>query len=267
MSNHAVMPLQDYVDTCEAIREKTGSTDAIKSGELASGVNEVYEAGKKAEYDEFWDEFMPEDLNIPYIFAGGGWCKDNFKPPRDFSITQGIFYQHNYSNNKGNYDLAAHLEELGIKITKTLNTRDAFNFARFTRIPELDLTTSTANKLTSSTFNGMYYLYTIDKLTVEQDREYQGTFTRCDALKNITFDGVIGRNISFSYSPLSVESMKSVIMHLKDYSGTDSEFTYKVTFSSACLTALEAEGATAEYNGEACTWTELITDKKKWELG
>lgn len=73
-------------------------------------------------------------------------------------------------------------------------------------------------------------------------------------------------SLSFSYSPLTVESMKSIITALKDYSGTTSEYTYKITFSSACVTALEAEGATAEYNGEACTWTDLI-ENKKWIMG
>lgn len=239
------------------IRSKTGKTELLNLDDMASGVNEVYEAGKKAEYDAFWDNFTVEGKNIPYLFAGGGWCKDNFKPKRDFPITQGIFYDHNYNNGKNRYDLAAHLEELGIKISKVVNTRDAFNTARFTRIPELDLTTSIDNKLTSNTFNGMYYLVTIDKLIVEEDRQYQGTFTQCNTLQNITFDGVIGRNISFSYSPLTVESMKSIITHLKNYAGTTSEFTYKITFSSACLTALEAEGTTSPSGN---TWTEYIEE-------
>jgi hypothetical protein len=53
---------------------------------------------------------------------------------------------------------------------------------------------------------------------------------------------------------------------LKDYSGTSNENVYTITFSTDCKTALEAEGATAEYNGQPCTWTELIA-YKKWNLG
>ena len=35
MSDYAIMPYQDYKDSCDAIREKTGSTALIKSGEMA----------------------------------------------------------------------------------------------------------------------------------------------------------------------------------------------------------------------------------------
>lgn len=46
MSKYAVMPLSDYADACNSIREKTGTSDAIKSSELTKQINNVYEAGK-----------------------------------------------------------------------------------------------------------------------------------------------------------------------------------------------------------------------------
>lgn len=36
MDEYAVMPISDYKDACDAIREKTSITDAIRSGDLAS---------------------------------------------------------------------------------------------------------------------------------------------------------------------------------------------------------------------------------------
>ena len=51
MSN-AVMPLDDYKRTCDTIREKTKSTNLIKSGEMPEGINAVYEAGQKSMVDE-----------------------------------------------------------------------------------------------------------------------------------------------------------------------------------------------------------------------
>lgn len=36
MAEYAVMPKSDYVDACDAVREKTGGTDAIKSGQLGT---------------------------------------------------------------------------------------------------------------------------------------------------------------------------------------------------------------------------------------
>lgn len=45
MSN-AVMPLAHYKETCDAIREKTGSTDTIKSREMPDKINDVFRAGQ-----------------------------------------------------------------------------------------------------------------------------------------------------------------------------------------------------------------------------
>jgi hypothetical protein len=118
------------------------------------------------------------------------------------------------------------------------------------------------SKITSSThsqeiFAGDINLRTIEELTVAETTPFSLTFNRCDALQNITIEGVIGRSISFPHSPLSVESMKSIITHLKDYSGTDKEYTYTLTLSSTSKTALEAEGATSP-NGN--TWLEYLDD-------
>lgn len=48
MSEFAVMPLNDYVDTCDSIREKTHRTDDIKSSELPNKIDAVFNAGKLA---------------------------------------------------------------------------------------------------------------------------------------------------------------------------------------------------------------------------
>lgn len=73
-------------------------------------------------------------------------------------------------------------------------------------------------------------------------------------MENITFEGEIGRSINFSYSPLSVESMKNVIEHLVNYTGTEKELSYTVTFTEACWTKLEAD-STAPNGG---TWKEYV---------
>lgn len=41
MSNYAVMPVEDWVAALDAVREKTGSSDAITSGELAEAVRSI----------------------------------------------------------------------------------------------------------------------------------------------------------------------------------------------------------------------------------
>jgi len=97
------------------------------------------------------------------------------------------------------------------------------------------------------TFWGCQKLETIEIFRIEADCGIGSScFAQCYALKNITVDGEIGASISFSgCSRLTLESLKSIITHLKDYAGTDKEFTYTLTLHSNAWASLEAEGATS----------------------
>lgn len=41
MAEYAVMPYADYEDACEAVREKTGGTAVIKSGEMGAQIRAI----------------------------------------------------------------------------------------------------------------------------------------------------------------------------------------------------------------------------------
>lgn len=45
MADYAVMPKADYLDACNAIREKTGSTDVIKSGDMGTKIRAIETSG------------------------------------------------------------------------------------------------------------------------------------------------------------------------------------------------------------------------------
>lgn len=45
MAIYAVMPIADYLDACNAIREKTGSTDVIKSGNMGTRIRAIKTGG------------------------------------------------------------------------------------------------------------------------------------------------------------------------------------------------------------------------------
>ncbi len=245
------------------IRDKTGGAEALTLDQMASGVNEVYGAGKKAEYNEFWNNFNYGQ----YAFAGQGWNKDTFKPNKDFTVNSYCFFYHNWLHEA--YDLAEHIEKLGINLKFGSNSdTQTFRMAWLTRIPECDFSgvSGVFDRVFASTSGSP--LVTIDKVILPPEgniTSFNGAFDSCSKLKNIVLEGVLDKSISFSACPLSVESMKSIISCLKDYTGTTSEHTYTLTFKTSVFNALEAEGATAEYNGAECTWAELI-DNKKWNL-
>ncbi|MBO7176024.1 MAG: hypothetical protein J6W14_01500, partial [Clostridia bacterium] len=71
------------------IREKTGGAETYTTAEMPSGVESVYEAGKKAEYDAFWDSFQENGNKkaYAYVFAGSGWNKETFRPKYSVSLS------------------------------------------------------------------------------------------------------------------------------------------------------------------------------------
>ena len=124
----------------------------------------------------------------------------------------------------------------------------------FSRLPYMKLARQTS---INYTFDGCK-METVDKLEIGTSgtQTFGGAFRNCDRLKNIKMTGVIGRNIDFSYSPLTVESMKSIISCLKDYSGTDEADLYKVSFNEDCWNNLEADSASPTGG----TWQDYVAD-------
>ena len=236
---------------------------AEKLNAVAENIPKVYDSGKKSEYNAFWNEFVFEGRNQ---FSGPGWNQKTFRPNRDFYVQQGTFYYHNWQGTP--YDLAAHLETLGVKMMMGSNARkEGFRVAWFTRLPVLDFSQRSGSFENTFCSANSSPLVTIDKIILPPEgavTSFSGAFTECSKLKNIIFEGVIDKSINFSASPLSVESIKNIVSCLKDFTGS-SEYSYTLTIKSSAFASLETEGATAEYNGEVCTWSELV-DNKKWNL-
>ena len=208
---YAVMPMDDYVSACDTIKDKTGAEDNhILSGELPEKIDEVFEAGKQAYYDWFWDTFQKKGtVAIDYsgAFQTRCWTDETYNPK--YRIYPTGANQLFYSNT-------------GITDTKV----------------EIDLTKQTNNR--GSLFYGCSKMVTIRKIKSLANQGWTDVFKNCSSLKNVTHDGEIGRSISYASSPLTPESMISVIEHLVNYAGTSSDHTYTVTFTDACWTALEA---------------------------
>lgn len=74
----------------DKIREKTGATELIKPNDFTEKINEVYDAGKQAEYDRFWDDFQNKGgaTGCAYLFYGtGAWNMNLYKPKYNWYAT------------------------------------------------------------------------------------------------------------------------------------------------------------------------------------
>jgi hypothetical protein len=186
--------------TANAIREKTGSTERIAWNEtkgFSDAVGDVYEAGKKAEHDVFWDVCQNYGNRTDYsnAFGGQGWLPDNFKPKYDIRPTNAymMFRAFGFADDYSYKDFAKHLEDLGVVLdfSNCTNMQYAFQLASMARLGKINLSkcTSTSNLFAYS------YIYEIDEIVFSDITNIDGAmFIDCGALEKVKFSGVIASN-------------------------------------------------------------------------
>ena len=220
------------------------------------------DTGGKSYYDFFWDTYQQNGERTNYSMAFSYFWYDAFKPKYDIKPTNASYMF--YGNTITGLDLREDKfkEKYGVEIdlTDIGNLNQFISYSRTKYVGTINAKRA-ASGLTSA-FSNATNLLGINKIVMSDIDETPITinntaFQNCSALQDISFEGVIAQTINFQWSPLTVASMKNIIEHLADYSGTDNEFKYKVTFSSDCITALEAEGNTSP-NGNS--WLEYIED-------
>lgn len=259
MANYKVVDAEhldaDLSKVGNAIRAKTGSTELLNFPEgMVSEVDAVFEAGKKTEYDAFWDAFQDKGNRTNYAqgFNGFGFNPLNFYPKYDITPidASNMFINWNYDIHSIN--LKERMEECGVKFdfSKTTNfTRVFYYNNKTTELPEMDMSTAT---LLDSTFAYNYAMVSIEKLIVGAGTVFRGTFNMSGALQNLIIGGTIGQN-GFDVSEsrlLTHESLMSIINALKDYSGSGQ--TYTITLGATNLAKLtDAEKLIATNRG----WT------------
>lgn len=223
-----------------------------------------FDAGKKAEYDAFWDNFQLNGTRDIYQCAFWYWSSDCFYPKYDIVLRssngESMFRYLDYAKyQKGEnvyFDLAQRLEECGVvlDISKATQTSYMFSYAyNIIRVPELSFVSSTS---ASNMFQNCRRLKTIDKLILpskENTLGFNNAFLYCNELENITFEGLICSDLDFVYSPLTKDSMNNIIQHLKDYSAEGG--THTVTFKADRESMLTAEEkAVATNKGWTLLW-------------
>ena len=258
-----VLQLKNDFDEVKEVAFIEGNSLGIEEGRnigYADGYREGYD---KCESD-FWDKLQRNGklANYAYAFAGV-WLPSMFYPKYDIKPTRCesmfVTFDNNYSMNEPILDLVERLNECGVVLdtSKATNINLMFSYAKISHIGVIDTTSATA---LSQTFSNGRAIITIDKLILKADgsQTFSSAFTNCVGLENIVIEGVIGRDIDFKSSPLTIESAKSVINALADYSGTSSANKYTVQFSEDTINAIHTEGATAP-NGD--NWIEYAIDK------
>lgn len=159
-----------------AIREKTGGTDLLTLDGMAESIPQVFQAGKNAEYDMFWDSIQQNGNRQDYWGTFAFWADEIFKP------------KYPIKTNSANY---------------------LFYHCGAANIPEITITGST---LINTFENSRGQVIEKVKLLANGSQSFTSTFLGMKQLREIRFEGVIGNNISFKDSTLlSAESMASIV--------------------------------------------------------
>lgn len=188
---------------------------AEKITKIAENEKKVYDAGKKSEYDAFWDSYQDNGKRTDYslAFGGAGWNEEIFKPKYAIAPTNAymMFYQ-----NKSIKDLSA----VSIDTSKCTNFQYTFSAPALTKIGVVD--TTSANGLFQTFYNSTS-LVEIEKIilkpsTSSAKQTLSQVFNLCSSLEKVEFEGEIktnGFNVQWS-TKLNKSSIISIINALSD---------------------------------------------------
>ena len=239
-------------------------TTAEKLTTIAENMPKVYEAGKDAEYNSFWDAYQQNGERADYHtgFAGKGWNEHTFKPKYDIKPTNAymMFYQ---IPENANIDLVKTAEEQGIEF----DFSNCTNFTYFAYSPGV-VRLGTIDTRSAKSFpqflgsNGK--LHTIEKLILKDD----GTQTISNelwflptGLVNITIEGKLGASVRCVAKGMTKKSMQSFISSLYE------ESVGKTLTLSKVAVDREFETAAGLDNGTSSTeWDEIINTKPNWTI-
>ena len=197
---------------------------------IAKNEQRVYDAGKQAEYDRFWDIYQSNGSRSVYTgaFSGQGWTNDTFKPKYNINVSGGASYMF-YYNRVQNIKQSLQNAGVTLSLSSANNISYLFSNSSTSELPQLDLSNA-------SNVNNIFYscsqLETIDKIITSSTTPWSSNcFRGCAALKNVVFEGVISKTgLSFQDSTeLTIDSLVSILEALEDKSADTSGTAWLVT--------------------------------------
>ena len=159
--NEKMMALAD------AIRNKTGETQKLTLDAMAAAVEQVFEGGRQAAREDFWDSYQQMGNRTDYAgaFGGHGWNNELFFPKYAIRPTNAMYM---FRTTKIAGDLEALLQERGITLdfSECTNAVELFsNAPDITRVGVVDM-----RKVTNAS-NAFAYcgVKTIDKVILSEN--------------------------------------------------------------------------------------------------
>lgn len=170
-----------FTEIANAFRTALNVTRKIKPSEFAGLIENVFSAGRDAEYNKLWDALQYSGGTGSYSYRFYMWPLEIYKPkyPIYAPSATAMFYMS--------------------KITDTL--------------VDIDISNSTLNTFM---FVGCTQLVRIKSLKVSDVTTFDRAFTNCIKLADLNITGSIGQDLDLSYSPLNKGSLTKILTILSD---------------------------------------------------
>lgn len=272
MANDYLVDKVDLEAVANKLREMSGTEEKILFPQgYEKRIEDVYESGKQAEYDAFWDSFQQNGKRGNYMgaFGGMGWTIDTFKPKypiilNGLIVADYMFYAFNRISSADNEDDLFDFTEFNSKTDFSKSKRFTYTFAN-ARIKNLYVDCSSAAEITwaFSSDNGGY----LDNLTLKvtpTTTRFVGAFQYQSHMKNLTFteDSEIAASIDFQWSTkLTHDSVVSIINAL---SSTTTGLS--VTISKTAVNKAFETSTGAKDGSTSAEWLALVATKTNWTI-
>lgn len=174
---------------------------------IAENQQKVFDAGKDAECNTFWDVFQNygNRTNYANAFYNTVWTDGIYKPKYPFKLVGSYGY--------------------------------VFANARMSNILYPVDVTEAIGVVALFAYNSL--LETIPKIIVSENTTYQTWFSYCPKLTNVTFEGIIGKSIDFSAAvKLAKASIENIVSCLST-TATGQTFTLSKTAVNNAFTTDE----------------------------
>lgn len=238
-----------FINEAKPALNRHGSSDS--SAAYENGYQIGFIDGEKSEHDHFWDIYQNSGQREDYMyaFAGPGWTDETFIPKYDIAprLCSYMFASTGITD----------LRNLPVSISFDTVTGIMTSFLYYASIKYIGIIDVHNAESIDGILNRADSLVYVEKLIFKSTAEQNAGSTtfRCRSLIDIVFEGNVDSSVNISYSPLSIDSMKSFISCLKNYKGTADDLKYEVKFSDTCWTNLEASGPSPAGG----TWKEYVS--------
>lgn len=232
-------------------------------------LDRAYEAGKKSEYDAFWDAFQLNGERRSYYYAflntGYGWSKKTFKPKYDI-ICEGsasqCFYAWEDANDTINFGAVLRQQGVILDTSRATNISNFFAYGKSFVGEFPTISCENAGTNTNGLFRGCM-VSKIEKLIVTEQTSFDTSFSGCSELVDIVFEGTIAKG-NLNMRSCTKLTKASIISIMEALSTTTTGLT--VTLSKTAVdTAFAAEGETSGgiYREE---WGNYVLARPNWTI-